>query len=210
MKKLFGMLVMVFCLQATAFSQDMYTKKMQQTMGMIDSAKTTEQLQALSAQFERIGDAEKTKWLPYYYAALCNTNIGWSDKNIDKDKLADKSTALLDKAAAIEDNSEIYCVRNMVAIQQLMVNPMERYQTYGPKATEALEKAKKLDANNPRIYYLEGSTVLNTPSFMGGGPDKAKPILKKSLDLFAAFQPASPLHPTWGRRLAEQSYAKCQ
>jgi hypothetical protein len=207
MKKITS-LVLTLCLTAAVFAQDMYTKKMQQTLGMMDTAKSTAQLQALAAQFERIGDAEKTKWLPYYYAALCNANAGFKDNSADKDKLAEKINGLLDKAEAIEKNSEIYCVRNMSATLQMLVSPMERYMVYGPVAADALEKAKQLDPTNPRPYYLQGVSVLNTPAAFGGGAKNAKPILQKAVDLYGTFKPASPLHPTWGKQMAESSLAE--
>jgi hypothetical protein len=195
-------------LTITGFSQnDKFLKAMAKTKTDMDSAKTTEQMQAASATFERIGNAEKTQWLPYYYAALCQTNIGWMDQKSDKDKLAEKTKSLLDKAEALDKNSEIYIVRSMAATQQMLVDPMTRWQTYGAESAAALGTAKSLDANNPRAYFLEGSSIMNTPAAFGGGKDKAKPILQKSVDLFKTFKPASDLHPTWGQKLAEDALA---
>ena len=97
-----------------------------------------------------IGDAEKTKWLPYYYAALALSTDGWIDKNIDKDANSTRINNLCDKAELIESNSEIYAVRNMSATQQMMVDPQSRYMTYGVKASNDLKKGMQLDPNNPR------------------------------------------------------------
>jgi len=180
---------------------------MQKAITDMDSAKSTEQLQTASAMFERIGDAEKSQWLPYYYAALCQTNIGWLDQKSDKDKLAEKTKSLLNKAESIEKNSEIYIIKSMTATQQMLVDPQGRWQTYGAESMEALADAKRLDPTNPRAYYLEGTSVMNTPAAFGGGKDRAKPILQKSVELFKTFKPASNLHPTWGQSLAERSFA---
>ncbi len=43
---------------------------MKKNLALFDSAKTTADYQTLANTFERIGDAEKTQWLPYYYAGL--------------------------------------------------------------------------------------------------------------------------------------------
>jgi len=44
---------------------DKYTQMMQKNIALLDSAKTIDDLQSLAGTFDRIGDAEKTKWLPY-------------------------------------------------------------------------------------------------------------------------------------------------
>ncbi len=208
MKIIILSLLMVL-LVATGFAQsEKFQKGMQKAKAEMDSAKTTEQLQSASATFERIGDAEKTQWLPYYYAALCQTNIGWMDSKVDKDKLAEKAKGLLDKAEAIEKNSEIYIIRSMVATQQMLVDPPARWGTFGAESGKAIATAKALDPANPRAYYLEGSSVMQTPAAFGGGKEKAKPILQKAVDLYASFKPATDLHPTWGKKMAEDALAR--
>lgn len=209
MKKLLFVLMAALSLQ-TAFSQsEAYQQKMKETLTMMDSAKTTQDLQEVSAQFERIGDMEKTQWLPYYYAALAQVNIGWRDQAMDKDKLAAKTKGIISKAEAIEKNAELYVLLNMVATQQMMVDPQNRWMSYGMEAGTALENAKKIDPNNPRIYYLEGMSLFNTPSAFGGGKDKAKPVFEKAVELFKKYTPPSALHPRWGQKIAEDMLAKC-
>lgn len=128
----------------------------------------------------------------------------------DKDKVAEKSKDLLSKAEALERNSETYCMRQMIAIQQMTVDPMSRWQTYGTEATNALTEAKKSDANNPRIYLLDGQTLMNTPEAFGGGKAVAKKLFEKAIELYASFKPASPMHPTWGKDEAVKLLAACQ
>ena len=186
-----------------------FSQSMQANITKLDSAKTTEELQNVAGTFTRIGDAEKTQWLPYYYAGLALTRIGWMDQKIDKDKNAEQTKAICDKAAAIQDNAEISTIRNMAATQQMMVNPQERWQTYGQEAAAALQKGMKADPNNPRLYYLQGMSVFNTPAQFGGGKDKAKPIFEKAVALYKTEQ-AKPLYPNWGQKQAEDMLAKCQ
>jgi hypothetical protein len=192
-------------------AQSKYETAMSKGFEQMKAAKTAEDMVAVSGFFERVGDAEKDKWLPYYYAAQANYLVGWMNPKADKDKVADKSKDLVAKAEALEpNNSELYCLRQMIAIQQMTVDPMSRWQSYGKEATEALEKATKADPNNPRIYYLAGSTLMNTPEAFGGGKAVAKKQFEKSLELFKTFQPASPMHPNWGKEEAEKLLASCQ
>ncbi len=54
----------------TNAQSDKYEAAMKKTLALFDSAKSTAQFQSVANSFERIGDAEKTQWLPYYYAGL--------------------------------------------------------------------------------------------------------------------------------------------
>ena len=194
---------------ATRAQSDKYTQAMQKNILLLDSAKSIDQLQSLAGTFDRIGDAEKTQWLPYYYAALAQTWIGWIPDVKDKDANAQKINAYLAKAEAIEKNAETYAVENMSATQQMLVDPQSRWMTDGKDASDALQKGMAADPTNPRLYYLQGMSLFGTPTQFGGGKDKAKPLFEKSIALFKAAQP-KPLYPTWGQKQAEDMLAKCQ
>jgi hypothetical protein len=208
MKKLFLISLLLAAICANAQS-DKYVAAMKKNLELMDSAKTTADFQNVSNAFERIGDAEKTQWLPYYYAGLALTRIGWIDQKVDKDANADKIKTLCDKAEAIDKNAEILTIRNMAATQEMMVDPQTRWQTYGMEASADLQKGMQLDPNNPRLYYLQGMSLFNTPEQFGGGKDKAKPVFAKSVELFKKEE-HKPLYPNWGKDQAEQMLAKCQ
>ncbi|WP_153800210.1 hypothetical protein [Foetidibacter luteolus] len=208
MKKILTVIALTAAVMVHA-QDDKFTGAMKKNLAQFDSVKTTQDYTNLANNFERIGDAEKTQWLPYYYAGLALTTAAWSDQSLDKDKNAEKVKALCDKAEAIEKNAEILTIRNMAATQQMMVDPQNRWQTYGMEAGSALQKGMQIDPNNPRLYYLQGMSIFNTPEQFGGGKDKAKPIFEKAVALFKAAQP-KPLYPNWGQKQAEDMLAKCQ
>jgi len=192
-------------------AQSRYEGAMTRGLTQLKDAKTADDMSAASAFFERVGDAEKDKWLPYYYAAYSNYLTGWMNPKADKDKVAEKSKDLITKAEAIEpNNSELFCLRQMVAIQQLTVDPMARYQSYGAEASKAVEQAKKADPNNPRAWFVEAQYVKNVPEAFGGGKAAAKKLVEKALELYKTTQPASPFHPSWGKEEAEKLLAACQ
>jgi hypothetical protein len=194
---------------ASRAQSDKYVAVMQKNLSLFDSSKTIDQYQSLAATFDRIGDAEKTQWLPYYYAALAQTLAGWNPDMKDKDANSRKIDAYLAKAEAIEKNAETYAIENMSATQQMLVDPQTRWATNGKDASEALQKGLALDANNPRLYYLQAMSLFNTPPQFGGGKDKAKPVFEKSVALFKSAQP-KPLYPNWGAKEAENMLAQCQ
>jgi len=194
-----------------AVAQTKYESGMAKGLEQFKDAKTTEDFLAASAFFERIGDAEKDKWLPYYYAAYTNYLTGWVNPKADKDKVSEKSKDLIAKAEAIEpNNSELFCMRQMVATQQMTVDVMSRYQTYGVEASNNVEKAIKADPSNPRSYYLKGQNLMQTPEAFGGGKKVAKALFEKSLELYKTFTPATPFSPNWGKEETEKLLAACQ
>lgn len=206
MKKISLMLVAALITFAATAQNEKFVKAMQTNLARFDTTKTTAGLIDLSNSFVRIGDAEKTQWLPYYYAALALSHAGWTDQSLDKDANAEKIKALCAKAEAIDDNAEICAVRNMAATQQMLVDPQNRWGTYGAEATAAMQKGLKLDPNNPRLHFLQASAIFNTPEQFGGGKDKAKPMLEKTLELLNAEQP-KPMYPHWGKKQVEDMLA---
>lgn len=211
MKRVLVTLSVLLLSTATFAQSEKFVKAMQTNLALLDSAKTTEEFNALSATFERIGEAEKTQWLPYYYAALTTIWKGFADSKLNKDDVANKAEAMIAKAETLEPkNAELHILKNMTSTLHMLVDPMSRWQQYGTQGSAALSTAKQLDENNPRIYFLEGQTLMGTPAQFGGGKDKAKPLFEKSVNLFATFKPASSLHPTWGEATAKTMLERCK
>lgn len=205
--------IALFCLSAGVFAQnEKYVNAMQGRLLAMDSTRDVAALRELSAAFERIGDAEKTQWQPYYYAALTQVNSGifmtagqMNGGMGDKiDPIADKAEQLLNKAEALsKDNSEIFLVKKMIATLRMMADPMTRYMQYGPLAQQALETAKKLNPENPRVYLLEGQDKFYTPEQFGGSKTEAKKLFELALQKFESFTPATPLDPSWGKGMTQ-------
>lgn len=168
-------------------------------------------------QFERIAGAESKEWLPRYYASLNYVYMGFLGKDeMEKDKYLDQADANLKAAEAIAeasdraDNDELAVLKAYIAQARMVVDPMNRWQQYGPLFQAGLEKAKSLNPGNPRIYVLEGSSLMYTPEQFGGGPANACPVLKKAAEKFSTFKPASNLAPMWGKEQIEPMLAKCK
>jgi hypothetical protein len=212
MKKLLFISAIMIAVAANAQS-DKYVAAMQSNLQKFETAKTINDYEALAAAFTRIGDAEKTQWLPYYWAAIALSTGTWADEKVDKEAMAARIIVLADKADAFTtdnaDKSEILVLRNMAATQQMMVDPQSRYMSYGQQAAGYLQKGMSLNANNPRLYYMQGMSVFNTPEQFGGGKAKAKPIFEKAVALYKA-EKAKPLYPHWGDKEAENMLAQCQ
>jgi len=210
MKQLFIAVCML--VSTIGFSQsEKYMQTMGATLQQMGSAKTGEEMIAVAQKFERIGDAEKTQWLPYYYAAILKSRMSMMGVGGDKDATADQASALIEKAEAIEkNNSEITCIKSMIATAKMLVDPQARFMQYGMQATKFLEEAKKLDATNPRPYMLQAINLKNTPEQYGGGCKTAKPLAEKGLALYNAAKSISPIHPNWGKETVEEIINACK
>lgn len=213
MKKYLFLLLAVGSLQLAAYSQsDKYVAAMKSTLALFDSAKTAEDFNKMANTFERIGDAEKTEWLPYYYAGLSLSTAGWMPDFKDKDANAARINAFCDKAESLAknnaDKSEIEAVRNMSATQQMLVDPQSRWATYGKSAGDAIQKGMQLNPSNPRLYYLQGMSLFGTPTQFGGGKDKAKPVFEKAVALYKEEKPGQ-FYPKWGQKQAEDMVLQC-
>ncbi len=210
MKKTAVLAVMSICLNTMA-QNSKYIAAMEKNVALVDTSRTIEQLQPLENTFERIANAEKKEWLPYYYAAYCNVSMTYATKGNAIDNYCDKADALVKKADSLSpDNSEIEALKAQIAAARISVSPMSRGQKYGSEAAALREKAKSLDPSNPRPWMLEGMSLFYTPSMFGGGKDKAKVAYKKALDLYATFKPASSIAPDWGQKTAEYFLKQCE
>lgn len=184
---------------------------MSNTLQQMRTAQTDEELIGIAQKLERIGDAEKTEWLPYYYAAMIKARMSMEGKGGDKDAVADDAERIINKAEALSaNNSEIFCIKSMIASAKMMVDPQARWMQYGQMAGKYLEQAKKANENNPRPYYLQAISLQFTPEQFGGGCKVAKPIAEKALKLYNTFQAASAIHPNWGKAETEKILTDCK
>ncbi|RYY23949.1 MAG: hypothetical protein EOO04_13680 [Chitinophagaceae bacterium] len=212
MKKVFTLITafgLVFTMQA---QNDKMVNAMKGIVAGLDSISTAQGWTTAANQFQRIADAEKTQWLPYYYAALSNVMSGLmtgANQPAQTDPLADKAEALLIKAEELQPgNEEIFIVKKMISNLRMQADPMSRWQTYGPQGAEALGKAKAINPANPRVALLEGQDKFYTPEEFGGNKSEAKILFETSIKRFAETKPASEIHPQWGLTQAQYFLAQ--
>jgi hypothetical protein len=213
MKQVLMTLAATMVIMSAAFSQsDKYAAAMKKNIADMDSAIAKGNIADVANNFERIANAEKTQWLPYYYAAYCTVMASFFEQDKSKtDGIADKAEAFIKKAEELAggENSEICVIKSMIASSHMMVDPQSRWMQYGQTSSSNIEKAKKLDPNNPRPIYLDGQSKFYTPEQFGGGKNVAKPLFEKALVMFDGFKPASEMHPAWGKAATQYFLAQC-
>jgi hypothetical protein len=202
MKKVSLLLAIILIASGSFAQSDKYISAMKANISQLDSAVVTGKETELANNFARIGDAEKTQWLPYYYAAYCTIIEGLvkEDKS-GKDAIADKAKNYIDKAETIlgKENSETDVIKAMIATVHMTVDPQSRYMTYGTQINDLIQKSENLDSTNPRPVLLKAENVFYTPEAFHGGKVPAKPIFEKASALFDAFKPETELSPNWGK-----------
>ncbi|MBP7982831.1 MAG: hypothetical protein KAY94_02760 [Kaistella sp.] len=204
-KLLFAMCLMTGII---AFSQTAYDKVMTEKIASIEKHQTADEFTALANDFKRIGDKEKTQWLPYYYAAFSTIQKGRmamrEGKVADLDPIAADAQKSLDLAMDLsKDNAENLILQKMIHGLKMMVDPQARFMSEGMLAADALSKAEKIDAGNPRITLMKAEDTYFTPEQFGGSKARGLELFQKSLDQFKIYKTKSALDPNWGKGEAE-------
>ncbi len=214
MKTLITLLIVAMAANSPVWAQSaQYQQAMTDAItamrGLSEKSSATEFV-VTANRFERIASAEPGQWLPRYYAGLLYVYGGFSGKDAaEKDRYLDQADRYLKEAEAIEKNDELAVLNAYIAQARMVVDPMSRWEVYGPKFSEGVQKAKAMNPANPRPYLLEGSSLMYTPAQFGGGTDTACPVLKQAAEKFATFKPATNLHPSWGDDQVEGLLTKC-
>jgi len=212
MKKSILFIVAAILMTANTFAQQgHYQAVMGKNLEALRTAQTLEDYQLVANGFERMAAAEQQQWLPTYYASFSYINMSFREKDDDKrDQYLDKAQQHLDKALKLQPKeSELYALQGFLHMARIQVSPMMRGMKYSGLAKEALEKAKNLNPDNPRVYYLLGSNTFHTPSMFGGGSQAAKPLLEQAKLKFEKQRAATALAPSWGEPQTLALLAKC-
>jgi hypothetical protein len=202
MKKSITWIIAILITSAGFAQQPSYEEAMKSNITQLDSMMAKGNFLELAQNFERIASVEKTKWLPYYYAAYCTVVNAYREKDNDKkDAIADQATQLLHMADSLlgKETSETDVIKSMIATSHMMVDPASRYMTYGQDASDYIQKAESLDSTNPRPVLLQAENKFYTPEQFGGGKEPAKEYFDKADSLDKNFKPETDLSPNWGR-----------
>ena len=209
MKKNVLLIVMAIFSLTVFSSEESYREEMKKNIKSIEKAKSINDFQELANKFERIAKAEKEKWLPYYYSAFCTINMSFFTKE-KCDQYLDEAQKMIAEANILSpNNSEIETLQGYLYLGRIMRDPQTRGMKYSPMATACFEKAKALNPNNPRPYYLLGQNILHTPVQFGGGKAVACPILTIALEKYNSFKPESEISPNWGKNQTKELSKKC-
>ena len=191
---------------------DKYVAAMKGVLASMDDANGMEDLQNCANRFERIGNAEKKEWLPFYYAGLCHVimsymepDMGKKDAHLDKAEAFQEMTK--DMKVSDKEKAELMVLKGMVYSSRIQVDPQGRGMKYGPLSGQMYGRASALDPDNPRALLQQGQALLYTPEMWGGGKAKAIPVLEEAVAKYKAWEMPSEISPKWGQEDAEKALA---
>ena len=214
MKKVIVLIVVISTAHSIGFAQSQtFNTQMESAVVRLDNAKSIGDYQKLANDFTRIATGNQTQWLPHYYAAYCNTRIGWMYEKADPEKIEPfvtvaaqqiaKAKSLLDSTTQKNEMAEIYCVMSMINRGWVFINPMTYGREYGIASKMFFEKGKALAPENPRILYLEAWEKYNAPKMWGGDKEKAKELLTLAIRKLES-NPSTGIYPRWGKSVCEE------
>ena len=161
---------------------------------------------------DRILAQVQDEWLPYFYRSFAYIHLGYmTEDEREKDRLLDEAQKSFNEALALgPEESEVILLEALISYGRMEINPMARAPKCLSIASKALERAKSLNPENPRIYYLEAKTTLNKPAFMGGGYEEALPVFETAMSYYKTKVAPYDLFPHWGFKDASRLYHECQ
>lgn len=205
--------LLLFALVKNAFANDpKYVEAMKKNIDAIYKAQTIEELQQSVNAFQRIADAEKTKWEPSYYAAF--GNILMATKATDgakKDLYLDMAMESIKRCKTIlPDDSEVVALEGFAYMIRVTVDPASRGQQFAGLAMQTFGRAVSLNPENPRALSLLAQMQYGTAQFFGSSTAEACATLDKSLAKFESYKSENPLAPVWGKQVAEGLKTQCK
>jgi hypothetical protein len=177
-------------------------ESLNKTLVKMDSVQNLTDMMRVSAQYDMIAAKWENEWISNYYAAYAKIIASFIvQDNNKKDLFLDEADKYLGKIKTIDsENDETWILAALITNARIAVDGQNRGMQYGGIFNQYIAKAEKINPDNPRIYYLKGSSLFYTPEMYGGGKSLAKTQLEKAKDLFARENKTSILKPHWGEK----------
>jgi tetratricopeptide (TPR) repeat protein len=211
MKKLMTMLALCSALTLWA-KNEKYVEAMKKNIEVVYKAATLEELQSAVHALARIGEAEKSRWEPFYFASFGNIMMATREPDgAKKDAFLDQAKSMLEKAVAIQPNeSELAALEGFIYMIRVTVDPAARGPQYSMLSMQAFGKALTINPNNPRAMALMAQMQFGTAQFFKQEPTEACETARKASTLFANQVITNPLAPVWGKSMADGLTKSCQ
>jgi hypothetical protein len=199
----------------TLFSMGLKSQTMEETltktMQQLDTATTLPDFMSACSQFDLAAGKWSDQWITNYYAAYAKAISTYHETDaVKKDQMIDDAEKNLATLKTLKgDSSETYVLAALLINARVAVDGKNRGAKYGSVFSENLTKAKAINPENPRIYYLKGVSLFYTPKMFGGGTKKAKEYFDKATPLFEKENKTSILIPHWGAKENAHYLSEC-
>jgi len=189
-----------------------YEEAMKKNILAVYQAQSIPELQQAVNALQRIGDAEKTKWEPYYYAAFGYVLMATREtEGAKKDAHLDMASVAVDKAKSIAPaESEVIAMEGFVHMIRLTVDPASRGQQFSGLAMQSFAKAVELNPENPRALALMARMQFGTAQFFNSSTAEACATAARASEKLQSYRPENPLAPMWGKEMIEEMVGQCK
>jgi len=207
-------LFFLMIITVSSFANDeKYYEQMGKQIQAVYTAKTTDEYQAAINALDRIANAEKTKWEPYYYSAFGNIMIATRESDgAKKDSYLDMALGAIEKGKVLAPaESELVALEGFVHMIRVTVDPASRGQQYSGLAMQTFGKAVGMNGDNPRALALLAQMQLGMARFFNQPPTEACETASKAATVFES--PAvseNPLAPRWGKEMNLEVIKNCK
>jgi len=157
-------------------------------------------LKDIGNKLERLATFGEKEWLIDYYLAYNYYMMNnFTQDNKEKEKWVEEAKTIIERSIGKKDDfSESHALYSSILGLEIGLKPYLGMKN-GIKSGKEIEKAYKLDPDNPRIYLIDGIGALHTPKIFGGGIDKALEKLNRAVELFQKEKEDRGIYPDWGR-----------
>jgi hypothetical protein len=197
--------------QSVMAGDDKFIDAMQKNIQTVYTSQNNEEVQNAVNAFDRIGEAEKTKWEPFYYSSFGYVMMANREKEAaKKDAYLDLALKGIEKAKALQPGeSEVIALEGFVHMIRVTVDPASRGQQYSGMAFQSFNKAVSMNPENPRALSLLAQMQYGMAQFFGSPTTEACGTLSKALEKFDTYKSENVIAPQWGRKMTEGLKSKC-
>lgn len=206
--------ILALLISTSVFANDeKYYDQMGKQIQSVYTAKTIDEYQSAVNALDRIANAEKSKWEPYYYSAFGNVMMAIKEtESSKKDSYLDLAQASIEKGKALAPGeSELVTLEGFVYTIRLSVDPASRGQKFSGLAMQTFGKALGMNPSNPRAMSLMAQMQFGTANFFNQAPTEACETAHKAVALFERGEKsANPLAPVWGKEMTSGLINNCK
>lgn len=159
-----------------------------------------DQLHRARTLFARATNGREHTALAHYYIGLARyraANLVQDDEDQSL-RYVNDGIDHLEKATDLDSGfADAHALLSGLYGQKIGMKPFKA-MTLGPKSDRAMEQAKELAPDNPRVLLIDGTGDYFKPSMFGGDKEAALQKFERAAQLAEREQVDDPLQPSWG------------
>ncbi|GAA0721119.1 CIA30 family protein [Dokdonella soli] len=203
MKPVLGIALAVFgslCLDGSVLADTDLQQTLERANYRADSATLATHHDALKTAYQKAAAHDAQGAYDFALSAYLLADVD-ADSSHASVLLREAEDALAASPANAADEAETAALLGLVYGAEIGLHPIKG-MWLGPKASAALERARKTAPGNPRVQLFLGISSYMTPSTFGGDRKRAHEEFAAALSAFDTFKSTGQVHADWGRARA--------